>query len=214
MNLKYNNTALLSLLLLLLSLTSFKSNATCNFSIEENSQKLTWTGYKFTNKKAVPGTFDDISFEQTVSKSLKELMESIKFVVNTDSLNSENPARDTTLKATVFNLLKEPQKISGSIDSYSKEKSLAVVKMTFNQDISVDFKTNYNEKTGVFEASGSLDLMNNGFKPNYDAVHESCEKLHTGEDGVSKTWSTVDLKITAKIKQECGIFDKLKKLFN
>ena len=46
---------------------------TCTYSIKEGSQKLVWTGFKYTNKTAVSGTFDKITFEQNKkAKSLRK----------------------------------------------------------------------------------------------------------------------------------------------
>lgn len=202
-------------LIILIGILFFVNNfahSKCTFSIKPTTEKLTWTGYKFTNKKAVPGTFDDIRFIQKESDSIEALLKTIEFNINTNSLNSGNPARDATLKATVFNLLKVPNDITGKISFVRND--LARAQMMFNEPTIVNFKTNYDEKKQVLTAKGSIDLLKQGLKPNYDAVHEQCEKLHTGDDGVSRTWSTVDLTITAEIFENCSLLDKVKKLFN
>lgn len=188
------------------------ASAACTFKIKEGTEKLTWTGYKYTKRAAVSGTFKRISFKQTEADSLQNLLRSISFEVATDSLDSGNSARDATLKTTVFNLLKIPGKITGVVKGV--KDSVASVIMTFNQEMEVPFEILTEKGANNFLIRATLDLTKNGLKPNYEAVHNTCEKLHTGEDGVSKTWANVDLKVEASFEKSCGILDRLKSWFN
>jgi hypothetical protein len=57
---------------------------------------------------------------------------------------------------------------------------------------------------GGFAATGALDVLDFGLKTAFDDLHKTCEALHTGPDGVSKTWSEVALQIQAKLISGCG----------
>jgi hypothetical protein len=35
-------------------------------------------------------------------------------------------------------------------------------------------------------------------------LNKACEAVHKGPDGVSKTWSTVELKLMAKVTKNCN----------
>lgn len=187
---------------------------TCLHSIKKGSEKLTWTGYKYTAKAPVSGTFDKIVYTQKNegAESMSELIESIEFVIDTNSTNSGNAARDTTLKKTVFGYLETPDTISGK---FSNATQLDVVaELVANQKMKTKLKLEAAD--GKLVATGSLDLLEDGLKKSYDSVHIACKGLHTGEDGISKTWSTVDIKIEADYEVKCskGLMDSIKSWFS
>jgi lysozyme family protein len=186
---------------------------TCTYSILKDSVEFKWTGFKYTEKTAVSGTFDKIEFSQnSSSESIADLMKSLSFEVHTDSINSGNPARDATLQKTVFAFLKVPQKISGKVTSATTKE--AVAQLMINEPTQVILSLD--AKDGKLKAKGNLDLMKNGLKKSYDAVHQACEGLHTGSDGVSKTWSTVEIEIKANYDSKCskGLMDSIKSWFS
>lgn len=195
-------------------LTSSAWSETCLHSIKKGSEKLTWTGYKYTAKAPVSGTFDKIVYTQKNegAESMSELIESIEFVIDTNSTNSGNAARDTTLKKTVFGYLETPDTISGK---FSNATQLDVVaELVANQKMKTKLKLEAAD--GKLVATGSLDLLKDGLKKSYDSVHIACKGLHTGEDGISKTWSTVDIKIEADYEVKCskGLMDSIKSWFS
>jgi len=203
--------------LIILSLLTFSTSAfseTCLHSIEPGTEKLTWTGYKYTKKAAVSGTFDKIVFTQKSggAESMANLLNSIEFVVDTNSTNSGNAARDATLKKTVFGYLENPNTISGKFKNATQLDLVA--ELTANEKMEIKLKLEAQD--GKLIATGALDLLQNGLKKSYDSVHLACKGLHTGEDGVSKTWSTVDLKIEADYEVKCskGLMDSIKDWFS
>lgn len=186
---------------------------TCIHSIKEGSQKLTWTGFKYTKKAPVSGTFDKISFEQSKgAESMADLLESITFKIDTRSVNSGNPARDSTLKKSIFSFLNVPNEISGKVKS-ATQLDMAV-ELMINEVTPIQMSLN--AENGKLVSTGSLNLMAHGLKKSYDAVHLACKGLHTGDDGVSKTWSTVDIKIEADYEVKCskGLIDSIKSWFS
>jgi len=198
-------------------ITVFVSSAfaeTCIHSIKPGSQKLTWTGYKYTEKAAVSGTFDKIIFTQKNegAESMADLIDSIEFVIDTNSTNSGNAARDSTLKKTIFGYLKTPNTISGKFKNTTQLDTVSEISV--NEDMEIQL--NLDAKDGKLVATGSLDLLNNDLKKSYDSVHLACKGLHTGDDGVSKTWTTVDLKVEADYEVKCskGLIDSIKAWFS
>ncbi|MGH1467412.1 MAG: YceI family protein [Bdellovibrionales bacterium] len=202
--------------LALFTLLLFSSNAyseTCLHSIKEGSEKITWTGFKYTEKTAVSGTFDKVKFKQVKdSPSMSELLESVEFEIDTKSVNSGNPARDTTLKGSIFGFLKVPNTISGKIVS-ATQLDMAV-EMTLNKK--TPMQMSLDAKDGKITSTGTLNLLEHGLKKSYDAVHVACKGLHVGKDGVSKTWSTVEIKVEADYEVKCskGLMDSIKSWFS
>ncbi len=199
--------------LFVLTFSSSAFSETCTYSIKEGSEKLKWTGFKYTNKTPVSGTFKDITYNQNKNAaSMAELLESITFTINTDSIDSGNAARDTTLKKTVLGYLKNPGVISGEVKSATQLDMKMELMMNEKTPVSMKLET----EDGRMTATGSLDLMNHGLKKSYDSVHIACKGLHTGDDGVSKTWSTVDLMLEADYEVKCskGLMDSIKSWFS
>lgn len=186
---------------------------TCTYNIKEGSHKLTWTGYKFTNKTAVSGTFDNIKFEQKPAKSVQALIKTISFKVDTKSVSTGNEARDMTLAQSIFGLLKTPDTISGKFTEVSES---GVVKAEAEINAPTPMVFQLNQEDDKITLTGSLDLLENDLKKSYDALHKACQGLHTGEDKVSKTWSTADIKIEAQIEEKCskGFIDSIKSWFS
>jgi len=201
--------ALLIITALILSVQ--KANAECKYSLVEESQKIKWTGYKFTEKSGVSGSFSQINVKSTESDSLKGLLKSIVFEVDTNSVDSGNAARDATLMKTVFAFMSVPQTISGTVtkvDDTTLDVSMVMAKK-------MGAKFDYTAKDGKILAKGGIDLKENGLIRAFDAVKLACSALHTGEDGVSKTWPDVAIELEASYEEKCskGIIESIKDWF-
>ena len=58
-------------------------------------------------------------------------------------------------------------------------------------------------KDGKLEASVTVDMMDFALDGPWASIHETCKALHTGADGVAKTWTEVMLKVTADVAKIC-----------
>jgi hypothetical protein len=67
----------------------------------------------------------------------------------------------------------------------------------------VPFAYTANEQ-GEIVAKGGINLMDWQLRSAFDSLHKACEQLHTGKDGVAKTWDVVDLEIKGKFTKTCG----------
>jgi hypothetical protein len=57
---------------------------------------------------------------------------------------------------------------------------------------------------GTLTAKTSMEMMDFGLQAAFDSIHEACKILHTGADGVAKTWTDVELSVTAKLTKSCS----------
>ena len=57
---------------------------------------------------------------------------------------------------------------------------------------------------GIFTASGTFDMLQYGLKQAHESIHTACDKVHTGPDGVSKTWTDVAINIKATVRRDCA----------
>ena len=66
----------------------------------------------------------------------------------------------------------------------------------------------YQKKEEVITATGEIDLIEFAMGEQIAALKKRCGSLHTGADDKSVTWTTFDLKLTAKLKKHCEKINK------
>ena len=65
------------------------------------------------------------------------------------------------------------------------------------------FSYSYEAAKGVLEAKSVMDMMDFNLQAPFKSIHEACKVLHTGPDGVAKTWTEVALQVTAEVIETC-----------
>ena len=204
------------MLLALIAAPNFAHATKCTFEADPASVKVNWTAYKTTQKVAVGGSFTEVTidFHNQKAKALRDILNatSAKIQGNAKMLTTGNPGRDQTLWDHFFskfkrasNIFKNGGEIAGKISNVkgSDEAGDFTIDVKMN-DKSVAVPMHYAlDKDGHFEATGGLDLLDFALDAPLAELNKNCEVLHKGADGVSKTWSTVDLKLNATIAQKC-----------
>jgi len=189
--------ALLALALTVgISLPAFAKPAICQLNSE--SVKTTWTAFKTTAKTAVSGTFRKAELAQN--------MKTWTLKIDATSVDSGNPARDTTLKGFFFGIFVPKGTLTATL-------SASVAKLADGKGVDIPLKLSgladggsreiparVERKGNVFTLTGKFDLLEIGQKAAWEKIHQSCEVLHKGPDGVSKTWSEVEISATAEAK--------------
>ena len=188
------------ILLALLSHAPFAHGQKCRYELDEKSVKLEWTGYKFTSKSPVSGSFDEVSSQAKSSDSVKGAFEAASFKINTASINSNNPVRDKKLALFIFGGLKNPGQISGEIISFNNSKAKVVIEMNGRKQ-EVPFKVS--ESNGTYTFEGSIKMTQFAMSESLARISEACRELHTGPDKKSKTWDDVGLKVSTTLKKSC-----------
>ena len=199
--------ALVSGVLLLFAGSFYTNNGLakdgCTYQVKEDSAKLTWTGYKFTEKFGVSGTFEGVGFSQNkAAKSPDELFKSIQFTVETASMDSGMPIRDKKLVLFLFGGLVDSGKISGKVVSFDAGKKTAVAEIQMNgKSLKKEFQVSVSGDSYSFVSE--IDLSDFGMNGSVQKLASACKDLHTGGDGKSKTWSLVGLKVEATAVKSC-----------
>lgn len=176
----------------------------CTYQIKEDTAKLTWTGYKFTEKKAVSGTFEKIVWNQNKkSTSLKGLIESISWEIDTASVASGDKARDFTLTSKFFGLMKSAPKIGGDVKSFNADKKSSVATISIN-DVNTDITFKVVTDKNNLKWNGTLKLSEQfQMVASINSLAEACKVLHTGTDGKAVTWDEVGLEVSATYLETC-----------
>lgn len=184
---------LITILMTLSSLSAFAAD--CNYLIKSNDVGLQWTAFKTPLKKGVSGTFKKYGIKkQYQGNSLKDVLTSVSFNIDTKSVYTKNDARDKKLVKFFFGLM-HGNKISGKIQSYSKKLLKVQIKMngvTKKVPLAVQIQGSQ------IEASGHIDILDFSMNQSLASINKACSELHQG-----KTWSDVDLNLSIKYSKTC-----------
>jgi polyisoprenoid-binding protein YceI len=190
-----------------LLLAAPRTEAACTYSLDPASVKVQWTAFKFTNKTGVSGGFNKVQLSGTRSaKTLSDLAKGLRMEIDGTSIESGDPARNATVSEFFFQQFKPTGKIIGEAVEVTGDDKSGVVKIKISMNSTsqlVPFAYTIGDK-GAVEAKGTMDMMDFSLQSAYDTLHQACEEKHVGPDGVSKTWTTVDLKITGSYQEKCG----------
>jgi polyisoprenoid-binding protein YceI len=173
------------------------------FGIEPGSLAFTWTAYKFTEKKPVSGSFSKVLLKApTTATTQKELFQGVSFSIDTESVSSGDPVRDQNLREAFFGLLTPKTNIEGKVKNVD-EKMLAIELHLHGQNFTVQLPYLVEADGQTIKAAGDFNMLDIGFAKAFESLHERCKLLHTGTDGVSKTWPDFHIEIAAKMTKTC-----------
>lgn len=191
-------------LLLLLIINSCKENKSSpkkeslkqSYSIDIENSTVNWTAYKTTDKVAVKGTFKEVNIKNMKSDSnAKSAINGLIFDIPVTSIYSKDTIRDAKLIKFLFGSMNNTTNLKGQIQLDDEEGDFIVLTMnglTKNLPISYDIKDEFMDIHAV------MDLNTWEAKAALIVLNEACLELHTGQDGISKTWEEVS--INAKLK--------------
>jgi len=170
-----------------------------SYSFDSNKAKIIWKGFKTTDRIQVTGQFEQFESSRDMKQfdSLEGLIDGLDFSIITSSSVSGDPVRDLNLKDYFFKLLTSNFRLSGSL-GYPNNNLIPV---TFNTLLgSKTVELSYFFENSVVEIKGIIDIgIDLGGVMAYESIHQQCEQLHTGGDGVSKTWSEVEVLVRVPI---------------
>lgn len=153
--------------------------------IEQDSTKVSWTGYKTSDKVAVTGTFQKVEITNFQNGTTPEMvLQGARFSIPVSSLFSDNADRDSKLKEIFFGTMKNTELISGIVN-FENEKCLLT--LTLN-DVTKQIEIPYTYENKKFEMSTTIKIEDFSGESALAAIHKACFELHKGADGVSKTW--------------------------
>ncbi len=173
----------------------------CFYAYDNATTEFAWTAYKTTEKVAVGGTFNviDITSDNS-SDDAAALIESMKFSIETASVNSANEERDGKIANLFFGTLNTAS-IDGRVKKL-KDNGKAVIEISMNS-MKADIEGDYTLVDGKFTFNTSVEMSIWNAMNGIETLNEACNDLHTGEDGVSKLWSEVALSFSTQLTSDC-----------
>ncbi len=180
----------------------------CTWSVAPDAVKVEWTAFKFTNKTGVTGTFTTSTLSGPRSAdSLVGLAKGLQMTIDGASIESNNPARNVTIRDFFFAKFVPDPKIRGRATAASGDdhRGTIEIEITLNGvSRTVPFAYAIGRDNQV-EATASIDLLDFQLDAAHASIHETCQQQHTGEDGVSKTWTTVGIALRGKFTKTCRV---------
>lgn len=169
------------------------------FSVDSNTTSINWTAYKTTSKVPVKGKFLKVEIDSTntPAKTALEALNGLKFKIPVDGLFTNDSIRDGKLKKFFFGNLINTSTINGEIHISNDTSGYVDITMNgISQQLPITFVLN--DKMVTIEAL--MDLDNWKAQAALTALNTVCAELHSGEDGISKTWSEVKIDVALYLK--------------
>lgn len=173
------------------------------FSLVKDSTKVSFTAYKTTEKLPVNGKFMKINIsEGHVGTTPLDAMNGTTFTIPVSSLftNDATGTRDPKIIEFFFGVMENTTQISG-IFNVSEDKKCAI-------DVTLNGQTetiplNYEMTSeNAYTFNGVMNLENWNALAAVASINKACEALHTGKDGVSKTWGEVAVQAKVLLQKE------------
>lgn len=164
------------------------------YIVDAQRSSVHWTGYKFTEKKGVKGTFTTINItKQNPSKTEGvAALNGVAFEIPVSSLfsNDETGTRDPKLKSLFFGVMENTTLLKGTF--HITDETNGYIDLTMN-GVTEKQPFTYHQQSKGIKLKGTLDLKKWNTAKALESIHKACELLHTGTDGISKTWDEVGL---------------------
>jgi len=179
----------------------------CTYSVDTNGIAVVWTAFKFTEKTGVNGKFNTRTISgPTSASSPMALAKGLSIEIDGTSVETDNPARNATIGEFFFGTFKPSAKILASVTEVKGDEQQGTIDMKITMNgvsRAVPFAYSATPE-GAVVAKASIDMLDFALKDAHDSIHRTCEQLHTGKDGVSKTWTDVDLTVSGKFAKSCS----------
>ena len=188
------------------SATPENTQEICFYSYDASAgTQVRWTAFKTSDKVAVGGQFDQVNvIAGEKSTKITDVLETIKFNIPTSSTNTANKDRDAKIVASFFNAMDATDIILGQVKSAEGDNTngTCTFYLTLN-NVEKEVILNYTVEDATVKLTGEIDMVDFGAEAAVASLNEICGALHTGADGVSKTWSVVELAIETTLKKAC-----------
>ena len=174
------------------------------YQIDTESISLDWVAYKTTEKKGVKGEFGKVNVTASEMADVKEkAINNVSFSVPVTSLFTNDKIRDNKLINLFFGVMDDTEFLSGTFHSHeaNMEDGKGVMDLTMNGK-TCDLPYSYEMKGDSMFISTTLNILEWNGQEALDSLNVACYDLHKGADGVSKTWSEVDIKASVVIAKK------------
>ena len=170
------------------------------YTVLADSTIISWTAYKTTAKVPVKGQFSELIIENAKKDStMLGALNGLKFKIPVNSLFTNDTLRDGKLKKFFFGSMQNTNFIKGVL--HMNNENTSMVELTMN-GITRELPIAYIVTDQKVTIVGNMELDNWQAKAALEALNLVCKDLHTGDDGISKTWSDVKIEVIIVLNNE------------
>lgn len=165
------------------------------YSLKTAIHDINFIAYKTTAKVAVNGWFKKVDIVSGgEGATIKDAINNTQFSIPVTSIKTNDTSRDYKIRKFFFDVMVGTSAITGKF--LIKDSSTGEVNLTMNGETkTVPFT--YTISGNVFKMQSTIDINDWNAGSALASLNTVCKDLHTGADGVSKTWSEVALNITS-----------------
>lgn len=172
-----------------------EKESSAKFAVQKAKNDIVFTAYKFTDKFPVKGQFKKVNvLSGGEGNSVKEAIHNTEFEIPITSLFTQDTSRDYKIRKFFFDVMTDTKTLTGKLTISDDAKGVATI--TMNGE-SHDVPFTYNITGSEFNMKAVIDVNQWNAGAALASLNKICKDLHTGTDGVSKTWSEVALDITS-----------------
>lgn len=170
------------------------------YQIDSETVSLKWVAYKTTEKVGVGGEFGKINIkEYQLAESKEGALDGVSFSVPVSSLFTGNKDRDWKLVNLFFGVMDNTEFIKGTFRQGENGEGKLELEMN---GTSSELPYNYSLKNDSIFITATMDVLNWNGQEAMDSLNMACYDLHKGKDGVSMTWSEVDINASVAVQRK------------
>ena len=169
--------------------------------IDVAASKIGFGAFKTTDKVEVKGWFKSFTIDgvNQEGSNWKEALSGAWVTIDVPSLETKDTSRNAKIIKHFFGSTSSDLLIGAKV--LSIDSSLAVLEIDFNGiKKPVDFNVSMSNDT--LNLTSSIDVADFDATNAVAAINKACEALHKGADGVSKTWSEVNLYVSTVVNSQ------------
>ncbi len=165
------------------------------FQASEQGSSMEWTAYKTTDRVPVKGSFKDIRIVSSKpGEDAAGTLSDLGFEIPVNSIFTNDTIRDGKLKKFFFAVMENSMTLKGKFNVETESSGKLEISMN---GLSKTLPFDYEVDQDTIHVNATMDLNEWGAQAALESLNEACKVLHTGPDGVSKTWN--DVALNAKI---------------
>ena len=169
--------------------------AKIQFVVSEAGSSMEWTAYKTSDKVPVKGTFNEVKIvSSNPGDDAAGALSDLGFEIPVNSIFTNDSIRDGKLQKFFFEVMENSMTLKGKFNVKTENSGNLEISMN---GLSKTLPFNYEVAQDTIHVSATMDLNDWGAQAALESLNEACKVLHTGSDGVSKTWN--DVALNAKI---------------
>lgn len=171
-----------------------------HYIVDAKNSRINWTAYKTTDKLPVKGVFDEVTLlKNEPAKNKEELLKGMEFEIPVGSINSNDSIRDFKIVKFFFEAMENTLSLKGKFTRVENGKGIIDLKMN---GISSELPFSYQINDDIITINSTMNLDNWKAQLAIESLNKVCNDKHKAADGISKTWSEVELMVEVKTIQE------------